>query len=133
LRLRRLTIALLPLASAVAGLGVSQAASAQVVDHYCQRPTGDYCTAVLKQHGRIKLSLSAFSFRGRYQVCVDGPRSSGKVCHRGRLSRHHGVYADKIDWAKHFPHRAKGRYKVSWRKAGGQLGRQLSFHWGGFG
>ncbi len=98
----------------------------RTIDSYCS-PTGDYCTAITRQHGRVKLIVRTFSFRGRYQLCVKPPRHP-RDCDSFHLDRaNHGIFASKIDFARHFPHRFSGRYAVSWHQSGFRLGPPLHF------
>jgi hypothetical protein len=123
----RLAIPALAL-TAVAFLLVPAAASARTraIDSYCS-PTGDFCTYVARSGGRVKLVLRTFSFRGRYRLCVKPPRHS-RQCRSYRLvARRHGIYASRIDFARHFFHRASGRYTVSWHLSGSRIGPPLHF------
>ena len=110
-------------ALAVAGFGAP--AQAKVIDSYCS-PTGDFCTGVFKAHGRIKLKISTFSLRGRYGLCVTNPVRR-RTCHSFRLEHRGGIYTDKVDFARNFPHGRAGRYTASWHKFGNRLGHPLHF------
>jgi hypothetical protein len=98
--------------------------AARVLDSYCS-PSGDYCTSVTVNGGRVKLNIATFSFTGRYRICVRGPRN--KRCHRFHLRRNGELYVDRVDWANNFPSAALGTYHVSWHKFGARLGRVLSW------
>ena len=104
-------------------LGLMAPAGASVADSYCS-PTGDYCTAVLKKHGRIKLEIRTFSFE-RYELCVRG--DGVKRCEiRSVQMIGDGVMADRVDAAREFI-RVPGEYKAVWRFDGTRLGPGLRF------
>lgn len=123
----RLATTVLALAAAACLLiPASVSARMRAIDSYCS-PTGDFCTYVARSGGRIKLVVRTFSFRGRYKLCVKPPRRS-RQCHSYRLiPRRHGIYASRIDFARHFSHRASGRYTVSWHQSGFRIGPPLHF------
>ncbi|HEU5063456.1 MAG TPA: hypothetical protein VFT79_09940 [Solirubrobacterales bacterium] len=99
-------------------------ASAGVVDSYCS-PTGDYCTGILREGGRVKLSISTFSFTGAYELTVKLPG----VCRQTKTfrlrSKPHGIYSSRIDFARNFSCDGPGRYAVTWSWQGSQLGPAL--------
>lgn len=109
------------------GLGVALAmaatASAGTIDSYCS-PSGDYCTAVAKRDGKVKLEVATFSFR-EYLVCVTGP--AGTDCLQARTNpTAQGGYSDRIDAKRRFD-QGPGRYKVRWKVQGSFLGPELKF------
>lgn len=113
--------------SVAAGLGLAltstPSAGAAVVASYCS-PSGDYCTAVTKTHGRVKLEIQTFSFDS-YRLCVKG--AGDKKCIPARLDGgEDGLMGDRIDAARRF-FGAPGQYKASWRFEGTQLGPSLSY------
>lgn len=96
---------------------------------YCS-PSGDYCTSVTRENGRIKLVLRTFSFRGGYKICVKPKEAKGE-CRGFRLTEtRNGVWASRIDLRFQFHVPVDGRSTVSWRHAGSQLGKTLSFNLG---
>jgi hypothetical protein len=120
---KRLALILVATAALVA---VAAPASAQApIDSYCS-PTGDYCTGIFREGGRIKLRISTFSFTGSYTLCVH-PRRGPRECHSFKLARKAmGIYASRIDFDRQFSHTA-GRYGVSWHYSGNRLGPRLHF------
>ncbi len=118
-RLRRAIVVILALGAAGAGAP----ASAGVVDSYCS-PSGDYCTAVAKRDGRIKLELRTFAFRD-YLLCVTGPRGTDCLQARGEQGRD-DIYSDRIDAKRRFP-QGPGAYKARWKTSGSFLGPSLHF------
>ncbi|HEX7244071.1 MAG TPA: hypothetical protein VF245_00725 [Solirubrobacterales bacterium] len=120
--------ALLPLLAACACLLAppTPAAADRVLDSHCS-PSGDYCTAVVRSRGRIKLVLRTFSFRGSYELCVRPP-GLPRECKSFRLfATRHGIYASRVDLARNFVTSRRGRYAVSWRYEGFRVGPALHF------
>jgi hypothetical protein len=99
-------------------------ASAGVVDSYCS-PTGDYCTGILRQNGRIKLSISTFSFTGEYKLMVKLPGVCSETKTFRLRSKPQGIFSSNVDFARNFSCDGPGRYAVSWRWRGTQLGPAL--------
>ena len=100
-----------------------------VLDSYCS-PTGDYCTGAFREQGRIKLSISTFSFTGEYQLCIDPPTGRDiRDCKSFELrTKPNGVYSSRIDFARNFSGWGRGRYGVSWLLMGSRLGPLLRFN-----
>lgn len=99
-------------------------ASAGVVDSYCS-PSGDYCTGILRENGRIKLSISTFSFTGEYKLTVKLPGVCRQVKTLRLRPKPHGIYSSSIDFRRSFSCDEPGRYAVTWRWRGIQLGPVL--------
>lgn len=96
---------------------------------YCS-PSGDFCTSVRRENGRVKLILRTLAFRGGYKICIKPEDGKGE-CRGFRLTEtRKGVWASRIDLRFQFRVPAEGRSKVSWRHAGSQLGKTLSFNLG---
>jgi hypothetical protein len=113
-------IALLTIMSSPAG------AKAKLVDSYCS-PSGDYCTYVLREHGRVKLAIRTFSFAGPYSLCVKPP-GQHRECNSYRLANlKFGTKASRIDFGRNYFHRSRGRYSVSWHSEGFRIGPALHF------
>jgi hypothetical protein len=93
-------------------------------------PTGDFCTAVVRQGDDAIFRIGTFAHRGRYRLCVTAPDQS-RVCKRFRL-RHDsgGLFASRVRWSRHYPDEGRGLYRVRWRQFGGNLGPRLSFRRG---
>lgn len=123
--LKRLALAGICGAVVIGSIGPAPAQAANVSDSYCS-PSGDYCLSVYTKRGRIKLSVATFSFRGRYGLCVRPPKGN-TTCRHFRLQRHGDIYKDKVDFARHFPHRRSGRYTAIWHKSGHRLRKPLHF------
>lgn len=109
----------------VVGLVLSAGpARAGTIDSYCS-PTGDFCTAVTKRDGRVKLELATFSFQD-YAACVRGP--AGKKCIDRHMDADGGdLFSDRIDVARKFAADVPGRYKAAWKFEGSRIGPPLHF------
>lgn len=121
--MRRIAASLLA-AMALFAAAAPSSASAGVVDSYCS-PTGDYCTGILREGGRIKLSISTFSFTGQYKLTVKLPGVCSQTKTFRLRSKPQGIYSSRIDFARNFSCDGPGRYAVSWRWRGTQLGPAL--------
>lgn len=98
-------------------------ASAGLIDGYCS-PTGDYCTAVKKRNGKVKLEIATFSFRD-YLLCATGP--AGTDCLQARTDPDKGgLFTDRVDAERRFP-QGPGQYKARWKVGGSFLGPALKF------
>lgn len=101
------------------------ASARHLVDSYCS-PTGDYCTGIFREGGRIKFRFSTFSFRS-YKLCVKPPREA-RECKSFKLVRTSGsLYGSKIDFGHVFSSQRNGRYAVSWHSEGFRIGPTLHF------
>lgn len=107
----------------VAAAALAPAAAAKVT--YCS-PTGDYCTSVAKVKGVRYLRLTSFAFNGRVKICVRDPKGD-RVCHSFRLTKSGPAYGLNIRWARHYPNRGAGTYRVSFFLGTQRLGPVLAF------
>ena len=105
-----------------------------IVSH-CSK-SGDFCQGVIRKDRRIKFDMTQFPFRGKYQICVKspGPKKANKprrTCRKFRW-RHKtgGLFRGRVDFARHFPSKKRGVYKVTWRVSGSKVGRTLRFRKG---
>jgi cbb3-type cytochrome oxidase cytochrome c subunit len=112
---------LLLLGLVVAAAALVPAAAAKV--SYCA-PTGDYCTSVKKVKGVRMLNITSFAFNGRVKICV---AKGGRVCHSFRLTKTGPAYGLNIRWARHYPNRGAGTYRVSFFLGTTRLGPVLTF------
>ncbi len=104
---------------------VSSASAAHRIDSYCS-PTGDYCTGIFREGGRVKFRIDTFSFRS-YKLCVKPPRELSE-CRSFALARKTGgLYGSKIDFGRVFSSHRNGRYAVSWHSEGFRIGPTLHF------
>jgi len=112
---------LLLVAVVLAAAAIAPSASAKV--SYCS-PTGDYCTSVAKVKGVRYLRITSFAFNGRVKICV---AKGGRVCHSFRLTKAGPAYGLNIRWARHYPDRGAGTYRVSFFLGAQRLGPVLAF------
>jgi hypothetical protein len=111
-------------------LGALAAASPAAAQSAFCSPTGDFCTAVVRQQDDAIFRIGTFAHRGRYRLCVTAPDGS-RVCKRFRLRRDTGgLFASRVRWSRHYPEKGRGIYRVRWRQFGGNLGPRLSFRRG---
>jgi hypothetical protein len=107
-------------------LVLTAAASGRVRDKYCS-PTGDYCTSAQPKAGAVRLTLSTFSFSGRYRLCVK-PTVGARTCKAFPLLRRRpGLWRSDVLWYRNFPNRGTGFYRVTWFYRGARLGPPLTF------
>jgi hypothetical protein len=105
-------------------------ATAPAADTYCS-PSGDVCTSVAKQRGVRYLQLQTFSFQGPVRITVRHLDSDTRDTRSFRLRQTgSGIYAVKARWTKAFPNHGPGRYRVTFRAAGTQIGPVLGFRFG---
>ena len=112
-------------ATAVLPLALAPGASARFRDRYCS-PTGDYCTSAQMHADAVKLTLSTFSFSGRYRLCVK-PTVGAQTCKSFPLRRRGDVWRSVVTWHRNFPNRGTGVYRVTWSYGGVRLGPPLNF------
>lgn len=123
---RTLLLALIATSLALA----APAARAAVHNTYCG-DTGDFCQGVEPNEPHITLGFHAFSFRGKYKLCVRYARGGAVYsCHQFRLRREsHGIYGSDVLFQRYFPHRRHGRYFAKWSQGGFQIGYTIWFRW----
>jgi len=111
----------------VAALALAACAdAAQARSAYCS-PSGDYCTSVQRHGSDFHLRLGAFSFRGRYDLCVIAPDRTRRCRSFALRGRAHGIYGSGVHWSAHFPNRGRGLYRVRWSLSETKLGPGLLF------
>jgi hypothetical protein len=117
------TLATLVLAAAI---GAVAAAPASAASTYCS-PSGDLCYgAMANPPVRLNITLMAEYFK-RYRICVTGPDGE-RDCKRFRIRQvNNGLWVGKVRWARHFPNRGRGTYKVRWFGLGEALGPPVTF------
>ena len=117
---------LVPACAAVAVLAAAAAPPAPAASNYCS-PTGDYCYGASKRAPvRLTIALAAKYFE-TYRLCVTGP-DGVRDCKRFRIrERADGVPVGKVRWARHFPNRGHGTYRVRWFATGNALGPGVTF------
>ena len=109
-------------AAAVAGASAGPASAAS---KYCS-PSGDLCYGTSTAPVKLTIALAAEYFE-RYRLCVTGP-DGARDCKRFRVRpTDNGVWEGKVRWARHFPNRGRGTYRVRWFALGNALGPAVTF------
>lgn len=107
MRLRLAALPLLVLLVLAASPGAASAAS-----QWCSE-SGDTCTSTYKKRGvRYVEKRYAARYLERDRLCVRSP-GGRRDCAEGTLRRRAGgIYAVRLRWSRHFPHRGPGTYTV---------------------
>ena len=112
-------------ALAATALATAAAAPAAAASRYCS-PTGDYCYGASRAPVKLTIALAAKYFES-YRLCVTGP-DGRRDCKRFRVRElDNGVWEGKVRWARHFPNRGHGTYRVRWFALGNALGPGVRF------
>ena len=75
---------------------------------------------------KLRITLMARYFR-RYRLCVTAPDGE-RACKRFRVRElSNGLWEGNVRWARHFPNRGHGRYRVRWFAQGRALGPAVAF------
>ena len=119
------TLALL----AAAAIAAAAPPTASAASTYCS-PSGDLCYGAFAANPPVKLRITLMAeYFKRYRLCVTGPDGE-RDCKRFRVRQiNGGLWEGKVRWARHFPNRGHGRYKVRWFGAGitNSLGPPVTF------
>jgi hypothetical protein len=79
--------------------------------------SGDQCAAIFERAGSVSLELyTAAKYYPRYQLCVQPPRGA-QTCRTFPVVRIGRTYGSRVRWAKNFPDRGAGVYRVTWDRA----------------
>jgi hypothetical protein len=128
-----LLASLLAVAAAVAS-GAPGAVNERRIASYCS-PSGDVCYGVFNRAGKVYLRITtAAHYFNRYRLCVRLlPASAGGGEHALRcgsfpvLRQGGGTWGSAVNYARQYPIRLAGRYRVTWGQAATQLGPPLFF------
>jgi hypothetical protein len=119
-------------AATVATAGRARPAD-RTISSYCS-PSGDVCYGVFGQAGKPYLRITtAARYFGRYTLCVQllGPGGGAehvRRCGSFPVFRQGGsTYGSSVNYAKQFPVKVRGRYRVTWKALGSTLGPSLTF------
>jgi hypothetical protein len=117
---------LVVLAAALAVATPAMSAEQVRIASYCS-PSGDVCYGIFKRSGVVRFELTtAARYFSRYRICVRPPR--GATTCKSFPVRSRGVaYGGSVIWARNFPNRGAGRYRVTWKVGTRALGPALSF------
>ncbi len=112
--------------AAAPALLLAAAPPAPAATAYCS-PTGDLCYDTLAGPPVLLRITTQAKYFARYRLCVTTP-GGDRSCKRFRMRRTgSGLYASNVRWARHFPNRGRGRYKVRWFGLGNPLGPPVTF------
>lgn len=97
--------------------------------NYCSESSDDLCLSTRRVDGvrRLRITLSIKYFR-MFKLCVNPPADAPPACERFRIRKLKDGFGRSVRWRKHFPDFGTGAYTVTWRRAGGRMGRRLGFH-----
>ena len=94
---------------------------------YCSR-SGDVCFGIHRaQGGGIVFRIDTFErYFARYRLCVRPPKGAAS-CRTFSIRARSGIFGSSVRWARNFPRRGPGIYRVTWRQGAQRLGPTLSF------
>lgn len=86
------------------------------------------CTAIFRRQGRFLLAWATTQTSvNKYKVCLRNPEGERR-CKRLATRKLSDETVGDVFWVgRYFPHKAEGRYGVTWRVHGKQLGPELHF------
>ena len=120
------------LAAAIAPTG-SAAAPQRTIASYCS-PSGDVCYGVFNRSGKVYLRItSAAKYFKRYSLCVRLLPAGTDPAHAQRCGsfpvfrQGGGTWGSSINYARQYPVKSPGRYRVTWKLGSGPLGPALDF------
>lgn len=131
-------VALLTLAAALAATTAAAApnhavSTSRTIASYCS-PSGDVCFGVFSRSRKIYLRISAAAhYFARYNLCVRLlPPSAAPAhalhCGSFPVFRQDGsTWGSTVNYARQYPVKVPGRYRVTWGQGGTRLGPPLHF------
>jgi hypothetical protein len=99
------------------------------VKSYCS-PSGDVCYGIFKRGGKVSLEITtAAKYFNRYTLCVRRTRPAApQRCGSFPVFRQGGsTWGSRVNYARQFPVKSPGRYRVTWKLGSGPLGPALQF------
>jgi hypothetical protein len=96
---------------------------------YCS-PSGDVCYGILKRGEKVSLEITtAAKYFNRYTLCVRRTRPAApQRCGSFPVFRQGGsTWGSRVNYARQFPVKSPGRYRVTWKLGSGPLGPALRF------
>jgi hypothetical protein len=96
---------------------------------YCS-PSGDVCYGIFKRGGKVSLEITtAAKYFNRYTLCVRRTRPAApQRCGSFPVFRQGGsTWGSRVNYARQFPVKSPGRYRVTWKLGSGPLGPALQF------
>jgi hypothetical protein len=120
------------LTAATAGTG-NTASAPKTIASYCS-PSGDVCYGILNRSGKVYLEITtAARYFNRYTLCVRRlpPRSTAEYaqrCGSFPVFRQSGsTWGSRVNYARQYPLKFAGAYRVTWKLSGKPLGPALRF------
>lgn len=113
----------------VVAVPVSIGAPAKALASYCS-PSGDVCYGIFNRGGKVSLEITtAAKYFNRYTLCVRRTRPSApQRCGSFPVFRQGGsTWGSRVNYARQFPVKSPGRYRVTWKLGSGPLGPALQF------
>jgi hypothetical protein len=104
-------------------------APARALTSYCS-PSGDVCYGIFKRGGKVSLQITtAAKYFTRYTLCVRRTRPAApQRCGSFPVFRQGGsTWGSRVNYARQFPVKSPGRYRVTWKLGSGPLGPALQF------
>jgi hypothetical protein len=88
------------------------------------------CTAIYKRHGKFLLVWATTETSVKhYKICAESPKGKRRCLKRNTESLGADDSVGELLWfARNFPHNLSGRYAITWRVYGEQLGPALHFN-----
>lgn len=129
---------LVALAVAGAALSCSAAVAAPAsvgvtIASYCS-PSGDVCYGIFNRGGKVVLRITtAARYFGRYKLCVRLLPPGTDAAHARRCGsfpvfrQGRSTWGSSVNYARQYPIKRAGRYRVTWSLASGPLGPPLIF------
>jgi hypothetical protein len=107
----------------------STAAPAKTLASYCS-PSGDVCFGIFSRTGRVSLELTtAAKYFKRYTLCVRRVQPAGpQRCGSFPVFKQGGpTWGSRVNYARQYPVKTAGRYRVTWKLGATALGPSLYF------
>jgi hypothetical protein len=122
----RIGLAALALAAALAAVAPASSADERRIASYCS-PSGDVCYGIFDRQRVVRFELTtAARYFSRYRICVRPPNGAA-TCKSFPVVARGQAFGGVVRWARNYPYRGPGAYRVTWRLGATALGRSLVF------
>jgi hypothetical protein len=124
-----LALVLLALSCALTAAASRTAARTKTIASYCS-PSGDVCYGIVNRGGKVSLEITtAAKYFNRYTLCVRRTRPAApQRCGSFPVFRQSGsTWGSRVNYARQYPVKSSGRYRVTWKLGSGPLGPALQF------
>jgi hypothetical protein len=89
--------------------------------------SGDFCYGIFEQRRVVRFELAtAARYFGRYRICIRPP-AGATICKSFPVVARGQAFGGVVRWARNYPYRGPGAYRVTWRLGATALGRALVF------